>query len=253
MDQGRESVRVLCEIAARRGVMVDMHCDESDDPHSRHIETAGLRDPAPGSAWPGHGLAPDQHALHGQLLRFQLPQTSFGHDGRSLETLWVSMEVLLVRCSRDPAMQTRTLGQGLDVAGIRVVGFVAVHVRHRTAPGRDFARRPIPDDPWSLSKGAGCHRPRHALVKARSSNSTRRSAQHRLGKATNWISTKILHFLPHFQTSTCIGRVRGVHDLSSWCLGHAPAPLVSFLIASAEFAPTRSVPFPAGCRIRFAP
>jgi cytosine deaminase len=39
MDQGRESVRVLCEIAARRGVMVDMHCDESDDPHSRHIET----------------------------------------------------------------------------------------------------------------------------------------------------------------------------------------------------------------------
>jgi len=39
MDQGRESVRVLCEIAARRGLMVDMHCDESDDPHSRHVES----------------------------------------------------------------------------------------------------------------------------------------------------------------------------------------------------------------------
>ncbi|SOB60420.1 Cytosine deaminase [Pseudodesulfovibrio profundus] len=38
MDEGRESVRVLCEIAAERGLMVDMHCDESDDPHSRHIE-----------------------------------------------------------------------------------------------------------------------------------------------------------------------------------------------------------------------
>jgi cytosine/creatinine deaminase len=32
-------VRVLCELAAERGLMVDMHCDESDDPMSRHIET----------------------------------------------------------------------------------------------------------------------------------------------------------------------------------------------------------------------
>jgi cytosine/creatinine deaminase len=39
MDQGRESVRVLCEIAAQRGLMVDMHCDESDDPLSRHVES----------------------------------------------------------------------------------------------------------------------------------------------------------------------------------------------------------------------
>jgi len=39
MDEGRESVRLLCEIAARRGLRVDMHCDESDDPLSRHVET----------------------------------------------------------------------------------------------------------------------------------------------------------------------------------------------------------------------
>ncbi|WP_174821926.1 amidohydrolase family protein [Ruegeria lacuscaerulensis] len=39
MSDGAESVRLLCEIAAERGLMVDMHCDESDDPHSRHIET----------------------------------------------------------------------------------------------------------------------------------------------------------------------------------------------------------------------
>ena len=38
-EQGAESVRVLCELAAQRGLRVDMHCDESDDPHSRHIET----------------------------------------------------------------------------------------------------------------------------------------------------------------------------------------------------------------------
>ncbi|MEC8037575.1 MAG: amidohydrolase family protein, partial [Pseudomonadota bacterium] len=39
MSDGSESVRLLCEIAEQRGLMVDMHCDESDDPHSRHIET----------------------------------------------------------------------------------------------------------------------------------------------------------------------------------------------------------------------
>ncbi len=39
MGDGAESVRLLCEIAADRGLMVDMHCDESDDPLSRHIET----------------------------------------------------------------------------------------------------------------------------------------------------------------------------------------------------------------------
>jgi cytosine deaminase len=32
-------VKALCEIAAERGLRVDMHCDESDDPLSRHIET----------------------------------------------------------------------------------------------------------------------------------------------------------------------------------------------------------------------
>ena len=39
MQQGADSVRLLCELAAKRGLLVDMHCDESDDPHSRHIET----------------------------------------------------------------------------------------------------------------------------------------------------------------------------------------------------------------------
>ena len=39
MAEGAESVRALCEIAAERGLLVDMHCDETDDPLSRHIET----------------------------------------------------------------------------------------------------------------------------------------------------------------------------------------------------------------------
>ena len=39
MAEGAASVKLLCEIAAERGKLIDMHCDESDDPLSRHIET----------------------------------------------------------------------------------------------------------------------------------------------------------------------------------------------------------------------
>jgi cytosine deaminase len=38
MADGAASVKALCELAADRGLRVDMHCDESDDPLSRHIE-----------------------------------------------------------------------------------------------------------------------------------------------------------------------------------------------------------------------
>ncbi|MGM4888067.1 amidohydrolase family protein [Tardiphaga sp. 20_F10_N6_6] len=56
MADGAASVKALCEIAAARGLRVDMHCDESDDPLSRHIETLayetqrlGLQDRVAGS------------------------------------------------------------------------------------------------------------------------------------------------------------------------------------------------------------
>lgn len=39
MEDGRLAVIAQCEIAAKRGIMIDLHCDESDDPLSRHIET----------------------------------------------------------------------------------------------------------------------------------------------------------------------------------------------------------------------
>ena len=39
MMAGAASVRALCEIASQRGLLVDLHCDETDDPLSRHIET----------------------------------------------------------------------------------------------------------------------------------------------------------------------------------------------------------------------
>ncbi len=42
MAEGAASVAALCEIAADRGLLVDMHCDETDDPLSRHIETLAM-------------------------------------------------------------------------------------------------------------------------------------------------------------------------------------------------------------------
>jgi cytosine/creatinine deaminase len=39
MQDGAQSVKLLCELAAERGLLVDMHCDESDDPLSRHVES----------------------------------------------------------------------------------------------------------------------------------------------------------------------------------------------------------------------
>ena len=56
MADGSNSITTLCELAAKRGLRVDMHCDESDDPLSRHIEMLtfqtrrlGLQDRVTGS------------------------------------------------------------------------------------------------------------------------------------------------------------------------------------------------------------
>ncbi len=38
MGEGSTAISWLCGVAESRGLLVDMHCDESDDPHSRHIE-----------------------------------------------------------------------------------------------------------------------------------------------------------------------------------------------------------------------
>jgi cytosine deaminase len=39
MEEGAESLRDLARIAAERVLMWDVHCDETDDPMSRHVET----------------------------------------------------------------------------------------------------------------------------------------------------------------------------------------------------------------------
>ena len=57
MSDGALSVKLLCELAAERGLMVDMHCDESDDPHSRHVETLAFETQRLGL----HGRATGSH------------------------------------------------------------------------------------------------------------------------------------------------------------------------------------------------
>ena len=74
----RASVTALCEIAAKRGLLVDMHCDETDDPMSRHIETLALRDAAARPRRPRRRLASHLDALDGQLLRLEAPAADGG-------------------------------------------------------------------------------------------------------------------------------------------------------------------------------
>jgi cytosine/creatinine deaminase len=77
MADGAESVRLLCEFAAQKGLRVDMHCDESDDPMSRHIET----------------LAAETHrlGLHGRVTGSHL--TSM----HSMDNYYVSKLIPLMR------------------------------------------------------------------------------------------------------------------------------------------------------------
>ncbi|HWW99720.1 amidohydrolase family protein [Collimonas sp.] len=57
MAEGAESIKLLCQFAAEKGLRVDMHCDESDDPMSRHIETLAFHTRRLGM----HGLVAGSH------------------------------------------------------------------------------------------------------------------------------------------------------------------------------------------------
>ncbi|VXB78696.1 Cytosine deaminase [Burkholderia sp. 8Y] len=77
MADGAASITLLCEYAAQHGLRVDMHCDESDDPLSRHIET----------------LAAETHrlGLHGRVTGSHL--TSM----HSMDNYYVSKLIPLMR------------------------------------------------------------------------------------------------------------------------------------------------------------
>jgi cytosine/creatinine deaminase len=57
MQDGADSVADLARIAAERGLMLDIHCDETDDPLSRHVETLAAEVTR-------HGLGPRAAGSH---------------------------------------------------------------------------------------------------------------------------------------------------------------------------------------------
>jgi cytosine/creatinine deaminase len=73
-DLGTQSLTELLEIAGDRGLRVDVHCDESDDPHSRHVETLAaetIRLGLQGRVTASHITASatyDSYYLHRRLL-----------------------------------------------------------------------------------------------------------------------------------------------------------------------------------------
>ena len=78
MADGARSMTELCEIAAERGLLVDIHCDETDDPLVAPCRGAGLRDAAAGAAGARRGLAPHLHAFDGQLLCLEADRADGG-------------------------------------------------------------------------------------------------------------------------------------------------------------------------------
>jgi len=77
MAEGAASVERLCRIAADRGLLVDMHCDESDDPLSRQVEV----------------LAREtiRHRLHGRVVGSHLTAM------HSMDNYYVSKLIPLMR------------------------------------------------------------------------------------------------------------------------------------------------------------
>ena len=69
----RARSRALAEIAAERGLMLDLHCDETDDPLSRHIETLAAETQRLGLGGRVAGSHLTSMHSHGQLLRLEAP------------------------------------------------------------------------------------------------------------------------------------------------------------------------------------
>jgi cytosine deaminase len=159
MAEGARSVRALCELAAEQGRRVDMHCDETDDPLSRHVETLAFETQRLGL----HGRVTGSHltSMHGMdnyyasKLVALMAEAELGvvanpliniaiqgrHDSypkrrgmtRVPELMAAGLTVAFGHdCVMDPWY---SLGSGdmLEVAGM------AVHVGHMT--GRDAMRR----------------------------------------------------------------------------------------------------------------
>jgi len=154
MVDGAASVTELCEIAAQRGLRIDMHCDETDDPMSRHIETLafetqrlGLQGRVAGShltsmhsmdSYYVSKLLPlmaeaEVHAIPNPLINIVLQGRHDTYPKRRGLTRVKEMQALGINvgwgqdCVRDPWYSLGT-GDMLDVA------FMGLHVAQMTSP-----------------------------------------------------------------------------------------------------------------------
>ncbi len=159
MADGATSLKALCEIAAERGLLVDIHCDETDDPMSRHIEALayetqrlGLQGRVAGSHLTSmHSMdnyyvskllpliaEAEISAIPNPLINITLQGRHDSYPKRRGLTRVKEMQAMGIRvgwgqdCVRDPWYSLGT-GDMLDVA------FMGLHVAQMTSP-QEMAR-----------------------------------------------------------------------------------------------------------------
>ncbi|NDV97706.1 amidohydrolase family protein [Salipiger sp. PrR002] len=159
MADGAASLKELCEIAATRGLLVDIHCDETDDPMSRHIEALayetqrlGLQGRVAGSHLTSmHSMdnyyvskllpliaEAEISAIPNPLINITLQGRHDSYPKRRGLTRVKEMQAMGIRvgwgqdCVRDPWYSLGT-GDMLDVA------FMGLHVAQMTSP-QEMAR-----------------------------------------------------------------------------------------------------------------
>ncbi|ANT59527.1 cytosine deaminase [Salipiger sp. CCB-MM3] len=159
MADGAASLKELCEIAADRSLLVDIHCDETDDPLSRHIEALAYETQRLGL----HGRVAGSHltsmhsmdnyyvskllpliaeaeisAIPNPLINITLQGRHDSYPKRRGLTRVKEMQAMGIRvgwgqdCVRDPWYSLGT-GDMLDVA------FMGLHVAQMTSP-QEMAR-----------------------------------------------------------------------------------------------------------------
>ena len=159
MGDGAASLKELCEIAAERSLLVDIHCDETDDPLSRHIEALayetqrlGLQGRVAGSHLTSmHSMdnyyvskllpliaEAEISAIPNPLINITLQGRHDSYPKRRGLTRVKEMQAMGIRvgwgqdCVRDPWYSLGT-GDMLDVA------FMGLHVAQMTSP-QEMAR-----------------------------------------------------------------------------------------------------------------
>ncbi|MBE9635250.1 amidohydrolase family protein [Salipiger mangrovisoli] len=159
MADGATALKELCEIAAERGLLVDIHCDETDDPLSRHIEALafetqrlGLQGRVAGSHLTSmHSMdnyyvskllpliaEAEISAIPNPLINITLQGRHDSYPKRRGLTRVKEMQAMGIRvgwgqdCVRDPWYSLGT-GDMLDVA------FMGLHVAQMTSP-QEMAR-----------------------------------------------------------------------------------------------------------------